>query len=174
MERETDIKPIPNFDGYFASSDGKIFSNKSGKMKEMKSFSTPTSKYLIIRLLKGEKRPHCLVHRLVAMTFIPNPNNLPEVNHKDKNILNNKVQNLEWCTRKQNLEDSYSTMSPTRNYRIARLYKSDKLLGEFKGITKAARYASKNYGVSFSSLSKYLKSGEFQIDCDSIKKTTKV
>lgn len=42
------------------------------------------------------------VHRLVAETFIPNVNNLPQINHKDENMLNNCVDNLEWCTAKYN------------------------------------------------------------------------
>ena len=45
---------------------------------------------------------HLLVHRLVAVQFLPNPNNLPEVNHKDGNHSNNSVYNLEWCTREYN------------------------------------------------------------------------
>ena len=104
-----------------------------------------------------------MVHRLIAITFIPNPDNLPEVDHKDKNKLNNNIENLCWCTRKDNLNHSYSTVSPTRNYKIAKLYKNNELIGEFKGIAKAARYAHNKFGASESALIKYLKCGEYEI-----------
>lgn len=54
--------------------------------------------YYQIGLRKNNVRKWYAVHRLVAKTFIPNPDNLPQVNHKDENKLNNKVDNLEWCT----------------------------------------------------------------------------
>lgn len=49
------------------------------------------------------------IHRLVAEAFIPNPNNHPYINHKDKNKTNNHIDNLEWCTPRQNTEHSYGT-----------------------------------------------------------------
>lgn len=48
-----------------------------------------------------------LAHRLVAMAFLPNPNNLPIINHKDGNPLNNSVDNLEWCDHSHNMQHAY-------------------------------------------------------------------
>lgn len=54
--------------------------------------------YMLVDMRKNGKRYTRLVHRLVAEVFIPNPNNLPQINHKDGNKANNSVSNLEWCT----------------------------------------------------------------------------
>ena len=62
-----------------------------------------TRGYYYAKLHKNNKRRYVGVHRLVADAFIPNPNNLPEVNHKDENKQNNCANNLEWCTRKYNV-----------------------------------------------------------------------
>lgn len=59
--------------------------------------------YEIITLNKEGKKKTCLIHRLVAINFIPNPNNYTDVNHKDENKSNNKVENLEWVTHKYNM-----------------------------------------------------------------------
>ena len=58
--------------------------------------------YLELQASMGKRRKCLLVHRLVALYFIPNPNGYTEVNHKDENPLNNHVDNLEWCTPKYN------------------------------------------------------------------------
>ena len=65
--------------------------------------------YLKVRLCNGEKSKTFNLHRLVAETFIPNPNNYKEVNHKDENKTNNVVTNLEWCDRKYN--HNYGTIN---------------------------------------------------------------
>ena len=59
--------------------------------------------YRSVNLCKNGKRKTHLVHRLVAEAFIPNPDNLPCINHKDENPSNNCVNNLEWCTQEYNI-----------------------------------------------------------------------
>lgn len=65
--------------------------------------SSQKSGYLFVTLSKAGKAKQYRVHRLVAQAFIPNPSKLPQVNHKDEDVTNNKVENLEWCTAKYNL-----------------------------------------------------------------------
>lgn len=68
--------------------------------------------YKMIDLRLYGQRKRVYVHRLVAQAFIPNPNNLPQVNHKDENKLNNNVDNLEWCTH------AYNQQYGTKNQRM--------------------------------------------------------
>ena len=58
--------------------------------------------YPTVHLSINGKRKRVTIHRLVALAFIPNPDNLPQVNHKDENPRNNRADNLEWCTEKYN------------------------------------------------------------------------
>ena len=59
--------------------------------------------YAYVVLCKNNKTHLATIHRLVAEAFIPNYNNLPQINHKDENKLNNNINNLEWCTCKYNI-----------------------------------------------------------------------
>ena len=76
--------------------------------------------YLVVCLLKNGKRKMYRVHRLVALAFIPNPNNYSCVNHKDENPLNNCVDNLEWCS------FDYNCNYGTRNERMSKSLKNCK------------------------------------------------
>lgn len=98
------LKQINGFEGYLISSDnGQVYSNVKGKnMYPLKTFTKPDG-YLAVSLWdssqRGSKqRKTFLVHRLVAETFIPNPENKPTVNHIDGNKTNNCINNLEWAT----------------------------------------------------------------------------
>ena len=94
------VKDYPN---YSVNHLGDVFNNKTGlRLKQ-----TVKKGYCLVYLYNKSGRKCFLVHRLVAMTFIPNPHDLPEVNHKDENPLNNSVENLEWCTSKYN--NNYGT-----------------------------------------------------------------
>lgn len=94
-------KPISGYENlYNISNLGNVFSIKSNRnIKPIKNYKG----YLMVGLCKNKKRKNYLVHRLVAGAFIDNPNNLPEINHKDENPSNNVVFNLEWCTHKYNM-----------------------------------------------------------------------
>ena len=74
--------------------------------------STKDNGYMFVQLYKNGKMKNEYIHRLVALTFIPNPNNLPQVNHKDECKDNNAVDNLEWCDSTYN--NNYGTARERR------------------------------------------------------------
>ena len=162
------LKPIPNCDDYFISNFGNVYSTKrSVKPMRLTPHVDSRGNYINIQLKNNQGgMSHFLVHRLVAQAFIPNPHQFPEVNHRDKNNKNNHVSNLEWCTRKDNLEDSYSTMSPNRNFNKCTLIVNNEKVGEFDGVIRAAKFAHEHYGASASSLEKYLKWLNIEIKFD--------
>lgn len=83
--------------------------NKSIQRQQyLRNISLGRSGYFCVSLNKEGKRNEYLLHRLIAIAFIPNPLNLPEVNHKDGNKLNNNIDNLEWCTHKENVIHAFN------------------------------------------------------------------
>ena len=100
-------RDIRGYEGkYQVSNLGRIKSLKDshGNYREkILKFKLEVSGYLQVHLYLENKVKAFKIHRLVAEAFIPNPNNLPEVNHKDENKENNRVDNLEWCDRKYNI-----------------------------------------------------------------------
>lgn len=109
-------KDIPGFEGkYQVSNTGRIRSlnyRRTGKTRVLKQ-ATNKDGYKVIGLIKNGKYKTYFIHRLVALAFIPNPNNYPMINHKDENKTNNTVENLEWMSHKDNC--NYGT----RNKRVS-------------------------------------------------------
>ncbi|WP_243143542.1 HNH endonuclease signature motif containing protein [Pseudobutyrivibrio xylanivorans] len=158
-------KIVSGYPAYEIDTRGQIFSYKSGKKKQLKPTLDSKQRYYAITLCsQSGNHKKFLIHRLVALAFIPNPNDYGEVNHIDGNPQNNNVENLEWCDRKHNLAESYKTMSPVRNKNASRLYKGDEYIGDFESISAAIRYAKEKFKiVSVSSLHKYLQYGDIRV-----------
>lgn len=89
---------VRSLDRMVTYSDGRKRLFKGSMLKNMLG----TNGYLYIVLSKSSEEKKVHIHRLVAEAFIPNPNNLPQVNHKDEDKTNNLVENLEWCTQAYN------------------------------------------------------------------------
>ena len=95
-------KDIKGYEGlYMISNLGRIRNYKKLILKPQRSGKSP---YFMVVLYKNHIPRRYTIHRLVATHFIPNPDNLPIINHKDEDKLNNNAENLEWCTYKYNLE----------------------------------------------------------------------
>lgn len=92
-------RDIKGYEGlYQVSNLGKVRNKKGKVLKQYRN----NKGYPCVHMYKNNKYKTKNVHRLVAISFIENPNNLPQVNHKDEDKTNNVVTNLEWCTNKYN------------------------------------------------------------------------
>lgn len=88
---------------YFVSNIGRVFDSRNKEIKATQDNGFGYKKTAFS--LSGKRLVNRYVHRLVAIAFIPNPENLPQVGHKDHNKENNCVENLYWTTQKQNTRD---------------------------------------------------------------------
>lgn len=148
--------PVPGYPDYLIETDGRIYSTISNIWLKP---SIGNNGYYGVELRNAKGRKRLNIHRLVALAFIPNPENYPVVNHKDENKLNNDVSNLEWCTSQYNLTYGTATERRVANtdytkpiYReiaikngrkvsrpIARYTKSGQYIDSFKSIRDAVR-----------------------------------
>lgn len=118
-----------------------------------------SSGYHSVRTTLGNRsdKIHILIHKAVAYTFLPNPNNLPEVNHKDGNKTNNNINNLEWCTSHENQQHKYDIG----------LFDKSKISGEnnhaSKLTTEDVRYIRDHYIYGSKQFGSYSLAKEFDI-----------
>ena len=141
-------QPVKGYDGLYEVSDkGRVRSLKFCKERILKPIKEHGG-YLRVNLCKEGKVKHTLVHRIVADTFIPNPNNLETVNHKDEVKTNNVASNLEWMSQKDN--NNYGTHNkrvseaninhPSRSKQVQMFDKqTGELLATFPSTGEAAR-----------------------------------
>lgn len=150
MENWKDIK---DYEGLYQVSDnGDVRSLNYNGTKERRNLKFgKTNKYLQVLLYKDKKKKRFLVHRLVAEAFIPNPLNLPQINHKDENPSNNKVSNLEWCDNKYN--HNYGTINKRVADKLSKPVLQFTLNGEFVREWSSTAECGRN-GFDFSAVAK--------------------
>ena len=150
---------IPGYPGYYISKRGVLYSrwdiNGKGVLKKRYHKKVPhlnkNGRYIIGLSQPGLGTTKWLIHRLVALAFLSNPNNYPQVNHKDEDKKNNCVENLEWCDAKYNV--NYGT----RNKRAAEKHSIPVYCFELDKTFYGAMEAGRELGIDNSSISKCCK-----------------
>lgn len=151
-------KIIDGYSRYIISNTGEVKNLKTGRILKKDS----SRNYYEVVLSKNGKTKKYSIHRLVAEAFIPNPENKPQVNHKDGNKLNNNLDNLEWCTTKENAEHardilkiSYNTENAheARKIKINVLNENKEIIQTFNSINECANF----YNIKYQTIQYYLK-----------------
>ena len=130
------MRVINDFPNYSISNLGNVMNNKSNKMMKL----NVKSGYYHVGLINNKNRSIFKVHRLVALAFIENIENKPEVNHKDGNKLNNSVKNLEFVTNKENqIHKFQSGLGNNYTRKIGQYDLQENIVKEFPSIISAAK-----------------------------------
>lgn len=161
--------PVVGYEGLYEVSNmgnvrslKRIVNKKNGKTLsipfKIKSIRTAKSGYAYVHLDRNGIRKNCSVHRLVAMAFISNPEGKPMVNHINSIRNDNVINNLEWCTHKENMEHAANFGNfdvVGQNHPKAKLTNNDvlEIFKLYKTGKHTQSYIGKLYGVSFSCVS---------------------
>lgn len=143
------IRIIENYPNYTISDKGDVINIKTNK--QLKPY-TRKDGYVVVSLSKGGKKYKCYLHRLVAETFIPNPDNLPQVNHIDEDKTNNCVSNLEWITPKDNC--NHGTRNERQGLGHSKPIEQYDLEGNFIKEWDSATQVERDLGFNHSNISK--------------------
>lgn len=150
-EQDEFWKDIGGYEGiYQVSNQGRVRSIRNSKIKLRAlvpcSPNGITCYYKIMLYKEGRHYESKWVHRLVAEAFIPNDENLKEINHKDENGLNNLVNNLEWCSHKYN--NNYGTKNKRTSLKLSKAIKQYDREGNYIRTFNSAKEACEFLGVS--------------------------
>lgn len=164
------LKKIKGFEEYYISPSGEVWSykNKPHCPKGWKKLTDWVDKkgYHWIRLVDGDRKMGESIHRLVAFAFCEGYFEGAVVNHKDGNTHNNHYTNLEWCTQKHNVNESYKTsgINQVRNYKYFTLiYPDGTKSEEFKGFAQFEKFIKDNeLNTSALSLRAYGRSKDYK------------
>ncbi len=135
MDEVKFMQPIPEWNGYYATSDGRIFSKRrieangrGGNRESRFLFSNLYNGYPRVTLWKNNSKKTIPIHRLVALSWIPNPTNAKEVNHINGVRGDNRVENLEWVSASENRLHQYRRVVSDRDYWKQRAQRAEAFL----------------------------------------------
>ena len=162
-------KDVKGYDGYQVSNLGRVrtfnkitsnkrYSTRIWKDRILKPREDIKNRSLSVNLWKDGKSRSCLIHRLVAEAFIPNPDNKPEVNHIDGDRHNNNFNNLEWVTKQENIQHAFRTGLYSCQIKIII---KDKITGTIiypSSLSEGSKIINKNQGY----LSAKIKKNKFE------------
>lgn len=142
--------PIDNIE-YYADENGNIYNKRGRKLK-----GHNLNGYIQIGLSPNRKM--FLIHRLIALTFIPNPLNLPEVNHKNGLKIDNSVDNLEWCTSKYNMKHASENglLKPVKGIKHYMVKLTEEQIIEIRQLYSSGNYTQKELGTLFNVSTTYI------------------
>ena len=130
-------KNIKGYEGLYQISNlGRVKSFRR-KNKVILKLREDKDSYLLVNLYKDRKQRTFKVHRLVAQAFLDDKNNLPEVNHRDENKVNNCLENLEWCTHVYN--NNYGTKNRVRSKRVKQFDLNGKYIKTYNSMRQACK-----------------------------------
>ena len=172
MINKMQLKQVRGYPNYFVNPNGEVYAKKSvksNKLIKLKPYLTPRG-YLSHSLRDINHNSHnMMVHRLVAISFIPNPNNYSQVHHIDEDKTNNSVDNLMWVTRLQNMRAGTQIQRRSKPIVLTNIKTGEKLYFKSGREARRARYdvnkvmsdkyvqkTTKGYTVEWDDPNKYL------------------